>query len=223
MLTPTMRLAGLASLGLHACVLGGLWLWSQRTPLPVHAPDTEGAVELVMLEQKGTAAPTAPPASASPEAPPAPPALPEPQQQAELPLPRPPAAPPSKPMPPSPPVADAPEAPKINLGGNDSDTNAIVLDGPHVIPASVDAKSHNREPVYPPDAARRAEQGTVMLSIHVSPQGLPMSVDIARSSGFVSLDRAASDAVWQWHFLPAMQNGQPIPFDMQLRVVFQLD
>ena len=40
-----------------------------------------------------------------------------------------------------------------------------------VIPASVDAKFRNREPVYPPEAVRRAEQGAVILLIHVSPAG----------------------------------------------------
>ena len=44
-----------------------------------------------------------------------------------------------------------------------------------------------------------------------------------QSSGFVLLDRAARDAVMGWHFLPAVQDGQPIPFDMTFRVVFQLD
>ena len=66
----------------------------------------------------------------------------------------------------------AQEAPQIKLGGN-SDTNAIVIAGPDVIPASVDAKFRNREPVYPPEAVRRAEQGAVILLIHVSPEGLP--------------------------------------------------
>jgi protein TonB len=120
-------------------------------------------------------------------------------------------------------VQRAPEAPQIDLAGNDSETNAIVIAGPNVIPASIDAKSRNREPVYPLEAARRAEQGAVILLIHVSPDGLPAGVDVAQSSGYVLLDRAARDAVWGWHFLPAVRDGRPIPFDMQIRVVFQLD
>jgi protein TonB len=87
----------------------------------------------------------------------------------------------------------------------------------------VDAKFRNLEPVYPPEAVRRAEQGAVLLVIHVSPEGLPTGVDIAQSSGFVLLDRAARDTVMGWHFLPAVQDGQPIPFEMPMRVVFQLD
>jgi protein TonB len=116
----------------------------------------------------------------------------------------------------------APETPEITLSGNDAETNAIVL-GPQVIPARVDAKFRNREPVYPPLAALRAEQGAVTLLIHVSPDGLPTGVDIAQSSGFVLLDHAARDAVARWHFLPAVQDGQPIPFDMLFRVVFHLE
>ena len=114
------------------------------------------------------------------------------------------------------------EAPEINLGGTDSETNAIVS-GDHVVPARVDANFHNKAPIYPSDAARRAEQGAVILLIHVSPDGLPTGVDIVRSSGFVLLDRAARDAVLTWHFLPAVKDGTPIPFDMRLRVVFHLD
>jgi outer membrane biosynthesis protein TonB len=39
----------------------------------------------------------------------------------------------------------------------------------------------------------------------------------------VLLDRAAREAVMDWHFLPAVQDGRAIPFDMKLRVVFQLE
>jgi protein TonB len=122
----------------------------------------------------------------------------------------------------APQVLHAPEAPEITLGGNDDETNAVVM-GPQVIPAKVDAKFRNREPVYPPLAVLRAEQGAVTLLIHVSPDGLPTGVDIAQSSGFVLLDRAARDAVTRWHFLPAVQDGQPISFDMLFRVVFHLE
>lgn len=230
----TLRRAGLTSLGLHAAVLAGLLLWFRHAPPSGDAPQTSGAVELVLQEQKGDGPTTSPPEPvASPAVlapppqpdPPAPP-LPDPDTAEEaLPLPPipPPTAPPSVARQVTPPEPRAQEAPQINIGGNDSETNAIVIAGPHVIPASVDAKFRNREPVYPREAAQRAEQGAVILLIHVTPQGLPVGVEIAESSGFVLLDRAASDAVWNWHFVPAVQDGRPIPFDMKLRVVFRLD
>ena len=129
---------------------------------------------------------------------------------------------PPAPEPAAPPMQQAMQAPVINLPGNDSETNAIVT-GTHVVPASIDAKFRNREPVYPADAARRAEQGAVILLVHVSPQGLASSVDVMESSGHASLDGAARDAVSAWHFLPAVKDGQPIPFDFAIRVTFQLE
>jgi protein TonB len=237
-----MRRFAVISLGLHVALLGGLVIWFGRGPPARDAPDKEGAVELVMVESQGAGPPTAPskpapeiPAPPAPEqpAPPAP-VPPQPADAAEaeeqFPTPSPPATPspdpvqPSAPTPPvpSPPVQQAMRAPEINLPGNDSETNAFVI-GDHVVPASIDAKSRNREPVYPLEAVRRAEQGAVILLIHVSPEGLASGVDVLTSSGHASLDRAARDAVAAWRFLPAVKDGQPIPFDMPLRVTFQLE
>ena len=138
-----------------------------------------------------------------------------------------PAAPPTPPPPPPPPAPPSPPTQRaeagltVHLSGN-SDANALVT-GPNVVPASIDAKSRNRPPVYPPEAARRGDQGAVVLLIRVSPEGLPSSVEVAQSSGFSSLDRAARDAVATWRFLPAVEGGRPIAFEMLFRVVFHLN
>jgi periplasmic protein TonB len=235
---PVLRLAALVSLGLHVAVLAVLLLQFERAPSHPDPSETGGTVELVMLEQKGPTAPTAPPEPSpvvpAPPAPPQPappvptPAVPPAPQATEAPaVPAPPSPPPSAPpskwVPPAPPVQRAQEAPDINLAGNDSETNAVVIAGQHVVPAKVDAKFRNREPVYPLEAILRAQQGAVLLLIHVMPDGLPAGVDIEKSSGVASLDRSARDAVWGWHFLPAVRDGQPMAFDMELRVVFRLD
>jgi periplasmic protein TonB len=239
-----MRRSALISLVLHGALLAGLLAWFHHKPSTNAAPDTQGAVELVLVENQGAGVTTAPvePPPATPQAaaqaetpPPAPPPPPVPEDTAEaeeaLPLPPPQAPPPpapaAQPNPPrpraaAPPVQHAMQAPEINLGGTDSETNAIVS-GDHVIPASVDAKFHNKEPIYPLEAVRRAQQGTVILLIHVSPDGLAAGVDLLQGSGYVVLDRTARDAVAAWHFLPAVKDGRPIPFDMTLRVVFHLD
>ena len=67
----------------------------------------------------------------------------------------------------------------FNLGGIASDTNALVT-GAMLMPPTADPKFHNRKPSYPPEAAKRGEQGAVVLMIHVSPDGLVSGVDIAR-------------------------------------------
>jgi len=224
--------AGLFSAALHAAVLAALLL-SFRHAIPVHEPpDQEAAVELVMIENKGANVTTTAPPQPSPEVTvptPPPPPPPDKAEAAEAvpPVPPPPppaAAPPSPPRPPiaSPPVPHAQEAPQISLGGTDSDTDAIAT-GPNLIPASVDTKFLNRDPIYPAEAAIRGERGAVTLLIHVSPEGLASDVDIAQSSGYAALDRSARDAVLKWHFLPAVKDGRPIEFEMPLRVVFRLD
>jgi periplasmic protein TonB len=183
------------------------------------------------------APPVPPQAAAAPSVPlpPTPPAKPS-EQEALLPpsapLPRPPEqpvrpTPPRPPRPASPPAPSAPApdinfAPEINLGGTDSLSNVLVQ-GDHVIPAGPDPRVRNREPIYPLEAARRGEQGTVLLIIHVSPEGLADGVDIARSSGFGMLDRAAYDAVARWKFVPAVQDGQAVSSVITLRVVFELN
>ncbi|MGA8197199.1 MAG: TonB family protein [Acetobacteraceae bacterium] len=239
-----MRRFAAISLGLHAVLLAVLLIWFGRGARPGDAPDKEGTVELVMVEAQGSGPPTAPvqPAPEAsetkpPEQPaPAPPPPPQPVESTNadgpLPLPSPPVPDTPSPEPvqpsvqtppvPAPPVQEAMQAPDIKLPGNDSETNAIVI-GNRVIPASIDARSRNKEPVYPPDAVRRAEQGAVILLIHVSPEGLASGVDVLESSGHAVLDRAARDAVAAWHFRPAVKDGQPIPFDMPMRVTFQLE
>jgi periplasmic protein TonB len=177
----------------------------------------------------------APPAAATPPAaaPPATPPIAAPPPVVAMATPPHPAARVATPQPPSPaqprtsarPAPPQPEAdatPRVNLGGTDSLSNVLVQ-GDQVIPAAMDAKVHNREPIYPEEAARRGEQGAVILLIQVSPEGLANSVDIARSSGFNLLDRAAREAVATWRFLPAVRDGQPIPSSMSVRVVFELD
>jgi protein TonB len=228
--------AALVSAGLHVTALAALLLWPRR-PAPPPQPDERGAVELVLQEQKGAGpTETAPPAHAAPA--PAKQQEPEPQQSAgpQPPAPAapdqsdavpPPPSPPEQvakhatpaPAPPSPPIS---AAPVFNLSGTDAESNTLVT-GDDVIPASPDKASRNRQPVYPVEAARRGEHGTVILLIHVSPEGLASGVDIAQSSGFPLLDRAARDAVLKWRFVPAVKDGQPIPFDMPFRVVFELN
>ena len=209
-----LKLAGLLSLTLHALALIGLLWWFNRAPRIAEPPDRAVTVELVLDKAN------VPGLTRKPESPrqtePAPPTVEQSQSDEAVPVP---------PVPPEAPPAEHPqEAPQISIGGNNSDTNTLVTSiGPYVIPASVDSKYHNRNPVYPVTAARLGEQGAVILLIHVSPEGLPASIDIQESSGYDSLDQSARDAVSSWHFLPAVKDGQPVPFDMPLRIVFHLD
>lgn len=241
-----LSLAVLISVVLHLAGLFVLLFVVPREPPPIAPPDKPAEVELVLVEQKGvneTQAPQSPapqtevppdehatePPPAAEEKPtePPPPAEQPPEQPAE-PLPVPPVPTPPRPATPpprpAPPVLAAPKpapAMEFNLGGTDSESNAIVT-GDHVIPAAPDKKARNRPPAYPEESARRGEHGAVLVVIHVTTDGSIGGVEIMRSSGYRLLDRSAVDAVQTWHFVPAVKDGEPVPFDMPMRFVFEL-
>jgi len=78
-------------------------------------------------------------------------------------------------------------------------------------------------PRYPPDALRNGESGTVLLRVHVSAEGLPVAVDLVRSSRSRSLDRAATEAVKRWRFRPAQRNGEAVSGVVQIPISFTAD
>lgn len=173
-----------------------------------------------------------PPKPAPPPAPPPPAAVPA--AAPDLPLPPPPPPPPAPPKParpappkpaappaPSPPPSPAPAPADVNLGDN-APAGTGLVSGAQVIPAGPDSTVHNAPPAYPAEAARRNEQGTVHLLIHVAPDGSATAVDIIRSSGYPLLDDAARRAVLGWHFRPATQGGVPVASELPFNVHFEL-
>lgn len=66
-------------------------------------------------------------------------------------------------------------------------------------------------PAYPIEALRSGQTGTVLLQVLVDTDGRPLQVDVTRSSGHRSLDRAARRHVLaRWTFRPALQDGRPV-------------
>jgi protein TonB len=209
-----------------------------KTTPPSAAPPAHEAKE---AEKQHATPPSSPPVSPAPTAtpPPLPPPSPTPAESLPVP-PTPPDEPPAAarpapaaipPEPSAPPVpttssahaaSPAPAAIKFNLGGSDSDTNAQAY-GHGIIPASPDNRHRNRPPPYPESAALRGEQGAVVVLIHISPLGLTAGADVLESSGHASLDDAVLQAVRTWRFVPAVKDGQPVPFDMPMRFVFSFN
>lgn len=79
------------------------------------------------------------------------------------------------------------------------------------------------QPAYPTAALRAREEGTVLLRVEVDADGLPASVEIERSSRSRELDRAARDAVSQWTFRPAIENGRPAASTVTVPVDFSFE
>ena len=68
--------------------------------------------------------------------------------------------------------------------------------------------ARNPPPAYPAIARRRAQQGTVTVSVLVGADGSVERAEVADSSGFDTLDDAALETVRsRWRFVPARHGG----------------
>jgi protein TonB len=87
----------------------------------------------------------------------------------------------------------------------------------------VSGLSSNRKPEYPLAARSRRQEGRVLLRIHVSATGEPVSIGIVSSSGYASLDQAASAAIGTWRFVPASRGGLAVAAHADVPITFRLD
>jgi protein TonB len=129
---------------------------------------------------------------------------------------------PPQPILPTPPVLDHPEPMLMSIPAVPS-----IPSGPAELPTSSgkteSASYHGLTRVmYPRDALRAREQGKVILHVMIDAQGLPQTIEIAKSSGSPRLDRAAREAVLHWHFIAAIENGKSITSWVLVPIVFNL-
>lgn len=78
-------------------------------------------------------------------------------------------------------------------------------------------------PTYPLVAKRRNEQGAVNLKVKVLSNGMPGDVEIVRSSGSQSLDRAALQAVAACRFRPQRAGTDVVESWVMVPMVFRLE
>lgn len=102
----------------------------------------------------------------------------------------------------------------------DKDTPAVKGNSP---PKPVRSSRVQNPPVYPYEAIKAKEQGTVNLRVHVTADGVPDQVTVAKSSGYQQLDQAAVEAAKKWQFNPRIRNDRPEPGWTQIKVNFSLE
>ncbi|MEW5836458.1 MAG: energy transducer TonB [Pseudomonadota bacterium] len=78
-------------------------------------------------------------------------------------------------------------------------------------------------PTYPPEAVRQRHEGTVLLAFTIGPDGSPLDIQVAQSSGFAELDSAALDAARQWRFRALGPDGRATTASTRVPVRFHLD
>lgn len=95
---------------------------------------------------------------------------------------------------------------------------------PSLVEPSADADYlKNPPPSYPRISRRNGEQGTVIVRVFISTQGLPEKAEVRTSSGFARLDQAALEAVQRWRFVPGRRSGTPEAMWFNIPVRFVLE
>ncbi len=79
------------------------------------------------------------------------------------------------------------------------------------------------EPSYPRVCRRRGQEGTVVLSVAIGADGRPGKISVADTSGFVRLDRAASDALKKAVFGPARRSGVAVESIRKIAYTFRIE
>jgi periplasmic protein TonB len=204
---------------LHGVILTIL-LW-QAAPLPAEPPAEGATVQVEYIHQtattKGvanpdaTAIPTDDPASGAAPAVAAPP--PPSNPYADVPMP--PAAPTSEA------AAYDTGHPTTDPGTGEIDRDALTVTGDNVVSSGPDAAFRNLPPNYPREAVRQHQQGSVQVSVHITPDGMADDVQTLISSGSSALDDAVRDAVLKWHFKPAMRDGVAVASVYKLQMNFR--
>ena len=81
---------------------------------------------------------------------------------------------------------------------------------------------HNPEPPYPERSRELGEHGRVILQVRVSADGRALQVEVISGSHSRRLDEAARQAVTDWRFIPARQDGVAVESSLQIPITFAL-
>lgn len=90
---------------------------------------------------------------------------------------------------------------------------------PYLIPAY----RLNNPPRYPVAARMRGQQGLVVVSAEVNPDGTVGNARVKHSSGHGPLDNSALDAVRNWVFKPGRRMGVPVAMWVDVPIRFALN
>jgi len=97
----------------------------------------------------------------------------------------------------------------------------VVQPGQTAQPAMV-GKPHSCDDYYPEQARRADEQGVTRLAFKILTDGTVDAVTIAASSGSDRLDEAAKKCVVNWHYRPAVKDGQIVDANWKAKVTWNL-
>jgi periplasmic protein TonB len=91
-----------------------------------------------------------------------------------------------------------------------------------MIEPAIDPRIGLTQPLYPAQAIRGNQTGTVLLSVLVLENGRVGEVRVDQSSGHPSLDESAAREARRWKLKPGMRDGVPVAMWKQIPVTFRL-
>jgi TonB family protein len=112
----------------------------------------------------------------------------------------------------------APREPETDTTNDSATDTAVRRIGGNVSPPLV---LFAPEPEFSEQARQQKVAGNVLVYLQVGPDGLPTHVRVLRGIG-MGLDEKAVEAVRQYKFRPAMENGRPVTVEMNVEVNFQI-
>ncbi len=111
----------------------------------------------------------------------------------------------------------------VNYSFGEDPNTAQNADAPKQIGGSVSAPVvlYTANPEYTNEARQAKLSGAVLVRLEVDSAGMPTNVRVVRGIG-KGLDEKAVEAVEQYRFKPAMEDGRPVTVEMNIEVNFQV-
>jgi TonB family protein len=94
--------------------------------------------------------------------------------------------------------------------------------GGRVASGAIPKYGNNPLPVYPSIARKMGQEGIVLLAAEILSDGRVGQLVIKKSSGYLTLDQSALDAVRRWKFIPAKWMGKAVSAWVDVPVKFRL-
>ncbi|MDP2862462.1 MAG: energy transducer TonB [Desulfobacterales bacterium] len=92
-----------------------------------------------------------------------------------------------------------------------------------IIKEAVPLYTENPAPVYPMQAKKRGYEGTVILEVLVTKEGMAGKVSVFQSSRHPILDEAAVSSVKKWRFEPGKRGDEKVDMPVKIPIRFQLE
>lgn len=91
-----------------------------------------------------------------------------------------------------------------------------------ILPAPADGPHACDQRLYPAMSARFYEQGKVLLSMEIDPQGKIRNLSVQQPNSHPRLNEASLDCVRNWAYRPALRNGVPVAAEHTVELTWQL-